>query len=117
MNVQEVAGLIAYFGSAWPSWKPSDDTADVWLMELSDIDADVAREAAKNLVQHEQFAPSIARFRQECRTVTHHRNMRRSDAAGLPSGPRVPIPKELLEASRAVLAQASSSKKNGRRPA
>lgn len=69
MNIHETAAVLAYLGSAWPSWDMSDDNADVWGNELAEWHVDVAREAARNLVRTSKFPPSIAEFLEECRQV------------------------------------------------
>lgn len=78
MNVHEVAGLLSYFGSAWPKTEIPDDTADVWAMELEDVNIDVGRAAAKLLVRSSTFMPSIAEFLDACRTESLHRRNKRA---------------------------------------
>lgn len=105
MNVTEVAGLIAYFGSAWPKWEPSDDTADVWAGELEDIDVKVGRAAAKELVNNSTFAPSIAEFREACRSEANRQRLIESFKPLPPVHDAVPPPPEIIAGMRQMLAQ------------
>lgn len=75
MNVHEVAGLLAYFGSAWPKMELPDDTADIWARELEDVNVDVARAAAKRLVRSSTFFPSIAEFFEACKHEAQQRHL------------------------------------------
>lgn len=105
MNVHEVAGLLAYFGSAWPSKELPDDTADVWAMELVDVNPDYGREAAKNLVRSLTFFPSIAEFLDECRRIATTRRAT-PPVAALPQRTEPPdLPTEIIADLRVKLAQ------------
>lgn len=102
MNVQEVAAVLAYFGSAWPSMDISDDTADVWIAELEDIDPSVAGDAMRYVVRTRDFPPSIAAYRAACQEVAHRRQQNRPMAA-IESGPPEEVPRELVAAIREVI--------------
>lgn len=90
MNVQETAGVLAYLGSAWPNWDMSDDNADVWGGELAPLNADVARDTARNLVRQCKFPPSIAEFLEEYRRIMHA-NVVTRPLPELPEGEDVPF--------------------------
>lgn len=66
MNVQEVAAVLAYFGAAFPNMEISDDTADVWLMEVADIDPEDAKVGMREVVRTSDYTPTIAKFRSAC---------------------------------------------------
>lgn len=104
MNASDTLAVIAYLGSAFPNFDPSDDTIDVWVNELEDIDPADANEAMHNLVRSSEFAPTIAKFRAECRTVGLHRQRQVFTAAGLPRG-EMAWPKELVDDLKAALAE------------
>lgn len=72
MNVHEIAAVLGYIGSGWPNWKMSDDTADVWAGELQPLNADMAREAARNLVRQSEHTPTVAAFLEQYRQVVNH---------------------------------------------
>lgn len=108
MNVQETTAVIAYFGAAWPTFDPSDDTIDVWVSEVGDIDAGDAGEAMRALVRTSEFPPSIAKFRAECQSIAWRR-LNRFRQAALPSGP-MEWPKELIAELHTVLKESSKRK-------
>lgn len=87
MNRQEVAGVLAYFGAAFPNMDISHDTADVWANELADIDPDLAPTAMRNVVKASEFPPTIAKFREACAVVAHHQRMKESTARALEPAP------------------------------
>lgn len=105
MNPQDTIAVIAYFGAAWPTFDPSDDTVDVWVAELADVDPGDAQQAMRDLVRNSDFPPSIAKFRTECRTVAMRRQMR-TDQPALTSGPMA-WPKELIDDLKAQLKEAA----------
>lgn len=115
MNVHEAAAVLAYMGSAWPKWDMTDDNADVWATELAGCHVDVAREAARNLIQTSKFAPSIAEFLEECRRI----RTARSIAKPLPaiSAPSEKVdPTDIIARLRDQLADASARKHNHKGP-
>lgn len=103
MNIHETAGLLAYFGSAWPRMELPDDTADIWARELADTNADDARDAAKNLVRSSKFFPSIAEFLDECRMVAVRRRIAAPPPALEASTTTVEFPAEDFAALRSKL--------------
>lgn len=111
MNVQEVAGVLAYFGSAWPTMDITDDTADVWALELQDIPAEVAHVAMRNQVQTRDFPATIASFRDECRIVLHRQTVRQN-APAIGAGKGEAMPKELIAELRSMLTAESMRKHN-----
>lgn len=106
MTETQLAAIIAYFAAAYPQFDPSDDTVDVWWNEVKDIDGGVAYQAMRNVVQTSEFAPTIARFRAECRIVAHQESMR-STRPELPRGVAA-FPKELVDDLRAMLREKSA---------
>lgn len=107
MNLQDTAAVIAYFGAAFPNFDPSDDTVDVWVAEVEDIDARDAADAMRNLVRTCEFPPTIAKFRAECKRLAFVRDNRYRPA--LTSGP-MEWPKEMVDELRAALKEASARK-------
>ena len=75
MSVHEIAGILATLGAGWPSWKMSDDTADVWASELQPLEFDAAREAARNLLRSSEYAPTVAAFLEQYRQIQQHRRI------------------------------------------
>ena len=104
MNAQEAIAVIAYFGAAFPNFDPPDDTIDVWVNETADLDPGDAGTAMRNLVQRSKFPPSIAEFRQECRTLALLRQQNRTNLLALPSA-RQPFPTELAESIKRTLSE------------
>lgn len=107
MNIEETAAVIAYFGAAWPTFDPSDDTIDVWVAELGDIDPRDALEAMRSLVRTSDFPPSIAKFRAECQSLAWRRLNQFRPA--LPRGP-MKWPAELVAELHTVLKESSKRK-------
>lgn len=105
MNVQDTAAVIAYFGAAFPNFDPSDDTLDVWVAEVEDIDPTDAYEAMRSLVKTSRFVPSIAEFRAECKALALRRQQQ-PPARAISTG-RGEVPEELVGALRVMAADAS----------
>lgn len=111
MNPQDTIAVVAYFGAAWPTFDPSDDTVDVWVAELADVDPADARDAMRQVVRTSDFPPSIAKFRAECKAIALQRQQRTARAAGLPASGPMPWPAELVADLKAALKEASIRKK------
>ena len=119
MNLEDTVAVLAYFGAAWPTFDPSDDTVDVWLAEVADIDPGDAQQAMRSLVRTSDFPPTIAKFRAECQALAQRRRMSQSAPALLP--PQSEWPKELVADLKAMLKEMSLRNavdiKNGRKRA
>lgn len=109
MTKQEVAAMLAYFAAAYPNFDPTEATAEVWLREVAEVDSETARDAMHAVVRTSEYVPTIAKFLFECAVVREQRSHRLALAAGIPTHKGVPMPKELLEASKALLKQQRSN--------
>lgn len=118
MNVHEVAGVLAYLGSGWPSWKVSDDTADVWANELAPLHVDQAKEAARNLIRISEHQPTVAAFLEQYRQIGYHRRIANPTPAleaGADSDPDFDFPAAAADL-RAQLANWSAKGHNHKGP-
>lgn len=115
MNVHEIAAVLHYLGSSWPSWDMSDDNADVWGSELLPLEADAARAAARNLVQSSKFPPSIAEFLIAYREVTVRRRITAVPALPEPKGDGK-VPHDMIATLRAQLNDWSARGHNHKGP-
>ncbi len=104
MNLQETAQTLAYFAAAWPNFGLTEETVEVWLEAVADINPEHAVQARETLVKTSEWVPSIARFRQECASIAHWKRERFAAAAGLPPGPAAALPIELVADLRQNLA-------------
>lgn len=107
MNVQETAAVIAYFGAAFPTFDPSDDTVDVWVAEVGDIDPADAGDAMRHLVRTCDFPPTIAKFRMACKEIGLRRRQGRYQALEMA---RHPWPDELVEEIKRMSSTAAKRK-------
>lgn len=113
MTPQDTIAVVAYFGAAWPTFDPSDDTIDAWVAELGDIVAADANDAMRQLVRTSEFAPSIAKFRAECKAVALSRTHRHHVA--LPPV-RYQVPQELLGTLRRLVNEMGGRTHNHKGP-
>ena len=90
MNVQETAGLLAYFANAWPNAQVTPEQAEIWASQLIGVDPDDGREAAKALVASSEWFPTVAAFRDAVNAVTRRRQMERRalESAETPADPQ-----------------------------
>lgn len=107
MNLQETAQTLAYFAAAWPNFGLTEDTVEVWLEAVADVDPAVAVQAREELVKTCEFVPTIARFRKECATVAHWRRERTTQPA-LPTGSKPAWPDELVTDLKAMALEAGT---------
>lgn len=62
---QDVAKIVMVIGAAYPNWKPSEYTVEVYFQTLSDLPADLLHAAALKAVAEpgRAFAPSVGEIR------------------------------------------------------
>lgn len=98
MNVQEVASVLAYFGAAFPTMEISDDTADLWVLELADIDPQDAQVGMREYVRTNDTIPNVAKFRTACAEAKKARErVYLDEMPALPTPPPVPPPTEVRQ--------------------
>jgi len=69
VNSQQVGEILAYFSAAWPRHEMYEETVQVWLDQFQRTDFEVAQVAAKQIVEKEEWFPSVSRFKREVRDV------------------------------------------------
>lgn len=65
MTKQECAVLVGMIASAYPSWKPTQETVAVYVELLSDLDRNEAQNALRSLLMASEFPPSVATIRKK----------------------------------------------------
>ena len=65
MNKQECAILVGMIASAYPSWKPTQETVAVYVELLADLDKNEAQNALRSLLMASEFPPSVAAIRKK----------------------------------------------------
>jgi hypothetical protein len=65
MTKQECAVLVGMIASAYPSWKPTQETVAVYVELLVDLDGKVAQNALRSLLMASEFPPSVAALRKK----------------------------------------------------
>lgn len=103
MTDNDTAAVLAYFASAWPNYDLTEPTVRVWQQECADLDPLDAEQAMRQLVRSEQFFPTIAKFRQQVRTLAYDRRHRQV-ATAIGSGAPQPWPSELVASIKATIA-------------
>lgn len=107
MNEHEAANVLGVLNAAWPQVELGQQTADLWIGMLERTDVAVAMAAARTVIRHEHWFPSIARFLQAVETEAQHERTRRASTVGLPTAHHRPVapPPALLAAARQLLAE------------
>ena len=65
MQKQECAVLVGMIASAYPSWKPTQETVAVYVELLLDLDGNEAQSALRSLLMASEFPPSVAAIRKK----------------------------------------------------
>jgi hypothetical protein len=65
MTKQECAILVGMIASAYPSWKPTQETVAVYVELLVDLDANEAQSALRSLLMASEYPPSVATIRKK----------------------------------------------------
>ena len=65
MERQECAALVGMIASAYPSWKPTQETVAVYVELIIDLDKQTAQNALRGLLMVSEFAPSVAGIRKK----------------------------------------------------
>lgn len=65
MNKVEGAQIVGVIASAYPQWKPTKETIEVYVSLLEDLDVVEAKEAVKRLVMASEYPPSVASIRRK----------------------------------------------------
>lgn len=63
MNKIETAQVVGIIASAYPNWKPTKETIEVYVQLLEDLEPNEVKEAVKRLVMGSEFPPSVANIR------------------------------------------------------
>lgn len=65
MNKQEGAVLVGMIASAYPSWKPTQETVAVYVELLLDLDVKEAQIALRSLLMASEYPPAVAAIRKK----------------------------------------------------
>lgn len=65
MQKQECAVLVGMIASAYPSWKPTQETVSVYVELLADLDKNEAQNALRSLLMASEYPPSVAAIRKK----------------------------------------------------
>jgi len=65
MNKVQGAQIVGIIASAYPQWKPTKETIEVYVTLLEDLDPVEAKEAVKRLVMASEYPPSVASIRRK----------------------------------------------------
>jgi hypothetical protein len=65
MQKQECAVLVGMIASAYPSWKPTQETVSVYVELLSDLDKNEAQNALRSLLMASEYPPAVAAIRKK----------------------------------------------------
>lgn len=65
MSKQECAVLVGMIASAYPSWKPTQETVAVYVELLQDLELKEAQNAVKSLLMTSEFPPPVATIRKK----------------------------------------------------
>ena len=65
MNKQECAVLVGMIASAYPSWKPTQETVTVYVELLQDLDMEESHLAVRRLLMASEFPPTVASIRKK----------------------------------------------------
>lgn len=85
MNAVEVGLLLDHLATAYN--RPVDqDFVGIWHNQLSGVPADVAMDAAENLIGTSEFFPTLAAFHREVAAIHRDRAKDRREALAAPTG-------------------------------
>lgn len=65
MTRQECAVLVGMIASAYPSWKPTQETVSVYVELLVDLDINEAQNALRRLLMGSEYPPAVATIRKK----------------------------------------------------
>ena len=65
MTKQECAVLVGMIASAYPSWKPTQETVAVYVELLQDLELNEAQNAVRSLLMASEFPPTVATIRRK----------------------------------------------------
>lgn len=66
MNRVDTATATAVLAAAFPTWKPTAETIEMWHAMLQDLDAGLVMAAVGEWVLTEEWPPSVAGIRRRC---------------------------------------------------
>lgn len=96
MNRTEALEILQGFAAAWPSKDHlTDDTIELWVVKLADIDFERGMETASLLIDESQWFPTVAEFRK--------RNTERAASRSVPTFAALPAPPVSVEEQQANL--------------
>lgn len=111
MTHADALKVLAVLTAAFPRYDLPRETAQLWLAVLTDLHVQDAEPAAKDVVNQDEWFPTIARFRQLVAAHRRARETRAAETRGLPDG-RTPVPPnpELMAATRRMLAERATKR-------
>lgn len=65
MTEQEALKVYGLLAAAWPAWKATDATVDLWTVMLADLDYTATVAAVRAMVALEDGWPSVAKVRRQ----------------------------------------------------
>lgn len=80
MDKIEGAKIVGIIASAYPSWKPTRETIEVYVTLLEDLDAFEVKEAVRLLVMASEYPPSVASIRRKVLELRDGIPLSKSDA-------------------------------------
>lgn len=80
MEKQECAVLVGMIASAYPSWKPTQETVAVYVELLVDLEVKEAQKALRSLLMASEFPPSVATIRKKVLEDRNELPLTKSDA-------------------------------------
>lgn len=81
MTPAETKKLVTLVLASFPGAKRLEATRTMYMLGLSDLDKDVAWEAAQRLLRTAEFLPSVAEIRAEARKITNPETQRPAELA------------------------------------
>lgn len=72
MTPDEAGALFDLLCAAYPTAKPSEATADLWLAELRRLDPAVGDAAVRSLIAGSRFWPSVAELHEQVTVAREH---------------------------------------------
>ena len=92
MRMETGLGVVGTMTRSWPNQKWDQDERDTFLSQTKDLDDEVSTEVLNYCVQHEEFRPSIAKFRD------HHMRIARGHMSGFHAEEATMSEKDLVAA-------------------
>jgi len=62
-TAEAVARAVALLAASYPTWKPTEDTIEAWLLTMGDLDPGQILKAAAHHIRTSKFPPTVAEIR------------------------------------------------------